>query len=405
MYIVDKDRKRRIMITSTPEPLIHACRHIDPEPIADLALGLMRIWSPPGSEAQMAERMGAELTAIGARVRLDHEYPNSPSVIAEFGTSAGPTLQWHGHLDAVDLAHAEPAREGTRLTGRGAADMKGPLASMVTAARLLIERDFPGRVLITLHGMHESGGNEPLHELIARGVHGDAVITGELGGGQDLPIAGLGLSFWEITVAGPLASVHEVVATTQTIDPVEVGRIIHGELAGLRDCLAGATAEKPLPSLFVGRFVAGDYVNRIPVSGSLSGTRRHDSGMTPAQVEEELRAIVGRVSRSTGADITLDVVAVADSFEVDPGERLVVAMQDAHRDLTGRDLPVSRSKIASNAVHFVREAGVPAVGYGPDPISNHSDFEFVEVADLARVAAGFALGTVRYFDSEGSASA
>ena len=405
MYIVDKDRMRRMMLNSTTVSLIDACRALDAEPIADLTLDLARIWSPPGDEVRMAERMAQEWTSVGARVHLDSEYPNSPSVVAEFGASSGPTLQWHGHLDAVDLAHAEPAREGNRLSGRGVADMKGPLASMVAAARLLIDRDFSRRVLVTLHGMHESGGNEPLHDLIARGIHGDAVITGELGGGQDLPIAGLGLSFWDITVPGPPSSVHEVVATAQTIDPVEVGRLIHGELAALRDRLAGVTAEKPLPSLFVGRFVAGDYVNRIPVRGRLSGTRRHDSAMTPTQVEDELREIVERVSRSTGADISLDVVAVADSFEVDPGERLVVAMQDAHRELTGRDIPVSRSKIASNAVHFVREAGIPAVGYGPDPISNHSDFEFVDVSELARIAAGFALATVRYFDGEGTTSA
>lgn len=383
--------------------LTDACRTLDPEPIGVLALDLTRIWSPPGDEAAMAERMALEWERVGARVVVDRTFPASPSVLAEFGDSSGPTLQWHGHLDAVDLAHEAPHRRGDLLVGRGAADMKGPLASMLAAAELLLTHDFAGRVLVTLHGMHESGGNEPLHDLIARGIHGDAVITGELGGGADLPIAGLGLSFWDVTIAGPEHSVHEVLVTDDTVDPVEVGRILHAELAALRDSLAAAPGEHPLPSLFVGKFAAGDYVNRVPVSGELRGTRRHDLSMTPQQVTAELQELVDRVSAKTGATIELRVIPVADSFEVDPAEKIVAAMQNAHRELTGAEIPLSRSKIASNAVHFVREAGIPAVGYGPDPVSNHSDHEYVSVSDLGRIAAGFALGTARYFTgSEGA---
>lgn len=386
-------------------PLLNACRTLDTDPIAELTLELTRIWSPPGDEAAMAGRMAEEWDRVGARVEIDRTFPSSPSVIAEFGGSSGPTLQWHGHLDAVDLAHAEPTRSGDLIIGRGAADMKGPLASMVAAAELLATIDLPGRVLVTLHGMHESGGNEPLHDLIARGIHGDAVITGELGGGLELPISGLGLSFWDVTITGPALSVHEALATSDTIDPVEVGRLLHGELAALRDELATRPGERPIPSLFIGQFSAGDYVNRIPVRGDLRGTRRHDSTITPQEVERELNDVVARVAAQTGAELSIRVLPVADSYEVDPAAPIVTAMRHAHRDLTGRDIPVSRSMIASNAVHFVREAGIPAAAYGPDPVSNHSDYEYVSVTDLGRIAGGFAWGTARYFDLEGSGDA
>jgi len=117
------------------DDLREACRRIDPEPIADLTLDLLRIWSPPGHEAEMAERMAAELSEAGATVRIDREFPSSPSVIAELGTGDGPTIQWHGHLDAIDIEHAPPERNGDLLIGRGAADMKGPDAAMVAAIR------------------------------------------------------------------------------------------------------------------------------------------------------------------------------------------------------------------------------------------------------------------------------
>jgi acetylornithine deacetylase/succinyl-diaminopimelate desuccinylase-like protein len=383
-------------------PLRDACRRIDPEPIATTTLDLLRIWSPPGREAAMADRLAAELSEAGATVRLDREFPNSPSVIAELGPGGGPTIQWHGHLDAIDVEHSPPERRGDRLVGRGAADMKGPDAAMAAAIRLLRDHGLPtrGRVLVTLHGMHESGGNEPLHALIARGIHGDAVITGELGGGTELPIGGLGLTFWEIAVERPGMSVHETVAEPDAIDPVEVGRLLHAALVELRDRLADEPGPLPKPSLFIGKFVSGDYFNRLPVRAELAGTRRHDEASNLAAVAAELEALVEGVRRTTEASIELRAVPIAESFSVDPGERIVGAMLDAHRDLFNRDLRLVRARVATNAVHFVQEAGIPAIGYGPDPITNHSDHEELAIGELSRIAAGFALASAYYLERD-----
>lgn len=389
----------------TLDALRDAARAIDPDPISELALELLRIWSPPGSEAAMAERMADELGAAGSRVRLDREFPSSPSVIAELGAAEGegPTIQWHGHLDAIDVEHTPPERHDGMLVGRGAADMKGPDAAMVAAVRLLRAHGLPerGRILVTLHGMHESGGNEPLHALIARGIHGDAVITGEFGGGVELPIGGLGLTFWEIVVERPGMALHETVVAPGTVDPVEIGRLVHAELVALRERLAATLGDDPRPSLFVARFASGDYYNRLPVRAELAGTRRHDESMDLAAVAAELEALVDRVRDATGASIQLRAVPIGEAFSVDPAEPLVRATLDAHRDLFGRELRLSRSRVATNAVHFVREAGVPAVGYGPDPATNHSDREVLAVAELSRIAAGFALASAYYLERAG----
>jgi acetylornithine deacetylase/succinyl-diaminopimelate desuccinylase-like protein len=389
------------------EVLAAACRDVDADPIAALTLELAELWSPPGHEGVMAERMAVALDDAGARVRIDREYPGSPSVIASVGGygGGGPTIQWHGHLDAIDVAHAPPYRTAERVHGRGTADMKGSLAAMVAAVRLLVAHELPGRgrVLVTLHGMHESGGNEPLHALIGRGVHGDAVITGELGGGRTLPIAGLGLAFWRIAVRRPGGAMHENARSRGTVDPLEVGRLLHGELGALRDRLDAHPGEDPKPSLFVASFRSGDYVNRVPEDAVLEGTRRFDGTLTPAEVAGELRALVDRVRDRTGAAIDLTVRDVADSYQVDAAEPIVGATRAAHRALTGDDIPLSRSRLASNAVHFVREAGIPAVGYGPDPATNHSDDESIAVAELPRIAGCFALASELYLAGAGRA--
>jgi acetylornithine deacetylase/succinyl-diaminopimelate desuccinylase-like protein len=96
--------------------------------------------------------------------------------------------------------------------------------------------------------------------------------------------------------------------------------------------------------------------------------------------------------------IELRAVPIAESFSIDPSEPIVGAMRDAHRDLFGRDLRLTRARVATNAVHFVREAGIPAVGYGPDPITNHSDHEELAVSELSRIAGGFALASAYYLE-------
>ncbi len=393
------------MTAGVPASLVAACRTVDAEPIADLTLELLRIWSPPGAEAAMAQRVAEALEAVGARVHLDTEFRDSPSVIAELGDGSGPTLQWHGHLDAIDVSHSEPRRDGELLVGRGAADMKGPLAAMVAAADLLRRHDLPhgGRLLITFHGRHESGGNEPLHALIARGVHGDAVITGELGGGRELPVGGLGLTFWEARVERPGMAIHETRAGPETVDPVEVGRQLHEAFAGLRARLAARADGDLGPSLFVGRFTAGDYYNRMPTASVIQGTRRHDVDETLAEVEAELRQVAEQVAARTGVPVSLEVTPIAEAFDVDPDAAIVRAVRMAHRELMGNELRLVRGRVASNAVHFVQEAGIPAVGYGPDHATNHSDHEVLPVAELARMAGGFALASARWFSEATSA--
>ncbi len=83
-------------------------RAVDPEPVAELTLRMLETWSPPGSEGEMAAIAHRALIDAGAEdATIDDEYPASPSVIAWLRSgNPGPTLQWHGHLDAIAADHA-----------------------------------------------------------------------------------------------------------------------------------------------------------------------------------------------------------------------------------------------------------------------------------------------------------
>src|SRR5215472_13836130 len=381
------------------ESLREACRDLDPEPIAQLTMELLAMWSPPGEEREVANRLKSALEDAGAKVHLDHEYPSSPSVIAELGQGS-PTIQWHGHIDAIANPHSPAVREGDRLIGRGANDMKGPCAAMVAAARLLMTNGYPqrGRVLITMHGMHESGGNEPLHGLLKRGIHGDAVITAEVGGGKALPIASLGLTIWEIRVTRPGEVTHELYAKPGSPNPLETGRVLANRLAELRDRLAAVPGPLEKPSLFIGKFVSGDYFNRVPVVCELAGSRRNDRTMSLQEVSAELEELVDDVRKHSDATIELKLTPAAEAWALDPEDSIVRAVERAHEELTGVSLPLSVSRVIGNAGNFVHEAGIPAVCYGVDQSNAPADTETVELAELRRQAAGIALASAYYLE-------
>ena len=68
----------------------------------------------------------------------DGAHHGLPVIAATVGATSGPTIVLHGHLDVVPgrPEQFEPRTEGDRLFGRGAYDMKGGLAAMMSCSSL-----------------------------------------------------------------------------------------------------------------------------------------------------------------------------------------------------------------------------------------------------------------------------
>jgi succinyl-diaminopimelate desuccinylase len=381
--------------------LLERARDVDPEPIAELATRMLEIWSPPGHEAEMAALTHRALVDAGAEdVQIDDEFPESPSVIAWLRSgNPGPTLQWHGHLDAIATGHAPVRRDGDVIFGRGASDMKGALAAEIEAVKLLRQAGLPehGNVLITFHGLHEEGRSAPLHRLIERGIHGQAVIIGELGSSSELITSSRGLTFWDLDISRPGEPIHEQNAPAGTNHPIRAGRVALDRLMDLADALAAGRV-KPRGSLFVGQFNSGDYYNRVPSRARISGSRRHHAESTLQQVRDQLVGLARDVAHETGATIEPQIHSLTEAYEISPDERIARALRLANHDLTGEAMAPAGSRATGNAADFVREARIPAVYYGCNYATAHSDEERVSLADLARVAGVYALTTAYFLD-------
>ena len=148
-----------------------ACRSITPEDAGALAV------------------VATRLSAAGFRCeRLDRG--SVSNLWARYGDS-GPLVCCAGHVDVVPPGPVAewtsdpftPTERDGELYGRGAADMKGSVAAMVTAAERVVRAGVGGSIAILLTSDEEGDAVDGTAALVsilrARGVTIDACIVGE----------------------------------------------------------------------------------------------------------------------------------------------------------------------------------------------------------------------------------
>ena len=145
--------------------------------------------NPGGTEDEVADVAMGILTDLGADLQVVRSEEGRPSVVARIGSGERPHLAWNGHLDTVPAGDPSTWSSGPfegavvdgRLVGRGACDMKGPIASALAAVAAL------RRAGLSLAGTLE------LH-LVAdeehAGIHGTKVLRDQGLLDQDAAVVG-----------------------------------------------------------------------------------------------------------------------------------------------------------------------------------------------------------------------
>lgn len=166
-------------------------RKIPNDPTVVLAADLIGKASITPSDEGCQDLIQTRLSAAGFRCE-SLKFGKVSNLWARYGTTA-PLLCLAGHTDVVppgdpDHWHSDPFtatfHEG-HLFGRGAADMKGSLAALITAAERFVARNanFAGSIafLITSdeEGVAVDGTRKVIDTLVARGENIDFCLVGE----------------------------------------------------------------------------------------------------------------------------------------------------------------------------------------------------------------------------------
>jgi acetylornithine deacetylase len=335
-------------------------------------------------EAAAAQRIAAELMSIGLDVDITEVAPGRPNVVGVLeGRASGPALMFCGHIDTVGVIGMErpfePVEREGRLYGRGSQDMKGGVAAMIAAARVIAESGglAGGRLLVAavIDEEHASLGADA---LVTR-FRADAGVVTEP---TDLDIAVAHKGFQWVTVETRGRAAHGSRPLEGRDAIVRMGRVLTA-IEALDRRLQSGRAHPLLgtASLHASLISGGRELSSYPDECVLQMERRTLPGESERVALDEVDAILGTIRRDDA------------SFE---GAATLTFGRQPYEIGTDNPLPDMLADAASLAGHTPKRvgmtfwtdaailgaAGIPSVLFGPGGAGLHSTEEYVLVRDV-----------------------
>jgi succinyl-diaminopimelate desuccinylase len=306
---------------------------------------------------------------------------------------AAPALVFAGHTDVVPAGPREQWQvdpfaatvDGDRLIGRGAADMKGSLAAMISACRRFAER-YPAAtgsigMLITSdeEGAADDGTLKVMETLARRGETFQYCVVGEPSSaarlGDTVRIGRRGSLSGIMTIRGvqghvayPLISDNPIHALAKFVAAIT------------REPVDGGNEHFP-PTTFQMVNVHSDAGAPNVVPGELKC--RFNLRYSNVWTHETLAARIEGLLRELELDYELRWRVAGEPFLTKTGA-LTAAVQTAVREATGLDPELSTSGGTSDG-RFIAPYGVDVVELGPINATIHKVNEVVSIADLERL--------------------
>lgn len=378
-------------------------RHaIDGEQIADFALRLIGEYSPSGKEGAVAGLVAAEMEQLGFEVETD-ELGN---VIGTVEAGSGPCVLIDSHMDTVGVTDPEawsydPAGErvNDRIYGRGAMDMKGPLAASVCGIAPLKDRLRNGRVVVSTTVTEELVEGPALVRVaervkpdftiiceatslkLARGQRGRAEVVVEVSGRPTHS------SRPELGVNAAQAMVDLVRALRDLQPPSH--QILGEGILVLTDIIS-----RPYPGLSVvpDRCVATFDRRTLPdeTEESILGPIQQAIERALKDSEASGRALIAEddFETYTGERVRAPNFAPAWYFDDDTGlvEAALAGLEQAELDPK-----LAHYAFCTNGSGTAGRLGIPTVGFGPgDEELAHRVDEYIEIDQLTKAARGYA---------------
>jgi succinyl-diaminopimelate desuccinylase len=379
------------------------------------AQDLIRIPSPPGGEGDVAARVMREMIALGFRDVRSDEVGNVIGVAPGRG-SAAPVMLC-SHMDIVDVGDPSSWEHppfgavlaGGFLHGRGAMDIKGPLALQTYAAARFLAEPGEGDVIVAHTVLEERGGWGMAH-LMAKGeVKPGAIIIGEATNG-DVCIGHRGRAEMIVELHGvaghasaPERAHNPLYAMGLVIDALRTfAESLHERDEVLGVSTAAPTVVETLPK---SRNVIPDRV-RIVLDWRVL------PGLLPGAAIDHLRSHIARAAaldpdamsgaplpdgvslhvsfatehQHTWTGLEEDRRLFTPGFLIDPSHPVPRAAAHAVTRATGRAPQLRPWAFATDGGHSCGVHGIPTIGYAPgEERFAHTNRERLEL-DSARVA-------------------
>ncbi len=379
--------------------------------LLSLATRLIRVPSanPPGARyTECVEILEKALRALGLEPTViyvpgSEEYPRS-SILADYG-SGSKVLHFHAHYDVVPAVRPdqyEPRVVDGKLYGRGASDMKGAVAAILMAVRVLEQCGvrLGGRILISLVPDEETGGKLGTGYLFEQGH----LTGGGVGMLMPEPTSGViwnanrsALSL-KVKTHGRFAHVGEEYkgrnAFLAMVEAVKVLSDLRAVVSQRRTRLEIESEEARRSILLLGGQCGGGVnFNAVPHECFFTIDRRANPEEGAAQAKAELLQTLETI-RSRGIDLDWEVLQEGDAASTPTDCELAGALSAACLAAQGR-APRYVMCPALTELRFFARAGVPAFVFGPGLLEvSHGPDEYVPLENLRQACAIYALTAI-----------
>ena len=385
---------------------------VDGEWIARQAQALVEIPSVTMQEAEVCQFYAAQLRELGFDVDQRRVTDGRYNLYARLpGAGNGPSLMLNGHLDTIPIGDCVPCRrEGDRLYGRGATDMKGAMAAKLGALRALKTAGvtLAGDLWLSAIVGHEEPEAEKDGPLALIEDHkngrigGDRILIGE--GWNELWVMSMGTMVFSIQLTSPRGGTHTTYVPFAE-NPIRF-------LGDLIQRITAYQEELDKPARYIpwrgrsasmwGTVEAGDYFNRTPVLCRLTGTLRWGPRANAEEVLAELRELAAPIAEAGQLELDVNMIHEREPFETAGDDAAVQAAARAHRFVHGDQVVIAGKRIVGDANLYVNLGGVPSFYYGPSNETAHSDVEWVSLSRLTQAAQVYALTAAEYCGLNGN---
>jgi len=396
------------------------------ESLIAMTRALVRVDSqtPPSDTREVARVAASYLSDLpGVALEMHPSDPPVMNLVARLsGGRPGPRLVLSGHLDTYPIG--DPARWRTdpfgaeiidrRLYGRGSADMKGGVAALLLVMRIFAERvrAFPGELVLALAGDEESMGELGTQRLIdtVPEVTGDAVLVADVGSPEIIRCGEKGMIWIDLVAEGKEAHGAHVHRGENAIDrltaaitalkrltdlPVDLPAEVADTMAAaqaISEPLGGAGEHDVMSRITVnvGRIEGGISPNLVPAHAIAQLDIRLPMGTDVASVEGEIERRLGTLD-----GLRWTITRRYEPTWTPPGHPIVAAAVGAAAEVLQRPVTANMRVGASDA-RLWRRAGMPAIVCGLTPHNLGAPDEYLDIDELAQLAAIHTLTAARF---------